>query len=140
MPPSDATVPPRPVDLFSPQRLLLRAGGTAVFLRCDEDALPEVLYWGADLGPLTPDALDAWASAGAGVVSGCADIAPRLSLLPSQAEGWLGTPGLIGSRGGLGQFSAFAPPRQRCSPTTAPTGRPAACGSPHTTTRPALTW
>lgn len=101
--------PLHPEEVFPPRRLWMRAGGTAVFLRCDPDSLPEVLYWGVDLGPLTPDALDAWAATGVGVVSGCADIAPKLSLVPSQAEGWLGTPGLVGSRAGYGQFSAFRP-------------------------------
>ncbi|MDF1490184.1 alpha-galactosidase [Tessaracoccus caeni] len=99
----------RAAEAFSTRMLWLRAGGTAVLLRCDARSLPEVLYWGADLGPLTADVLDAWSAAGVGVVSGCADIAPRLSLVPSQAEGWLGTPGLVGSRGGFGQFSAFRP-------------------------------
>lgn len=98
-----------PSDDVFPKHLLMRAGGTAVFLFCPKTSVPEVLYWGADLGEVTPVALETWAAAGAGVVSGCADIAPRLSLMPSQAEGWLGTPGLAGSRAGLGQFSAFRP-------------------------------
>lgn len=87
----------------------LRAGGTSVVVNCPGLSLAEVLYWGADLGPLTPTALAVWAKTGVGVVSGCADIPPRLSLVPTQAEGWLGTPGLVGSRAGFGQFSAFLP-------------------------------
>ena len=99
-------MPSRPPETF-PRHLLLRAGGTSVFVHCDAHSLPEVLHWGADLGPLSETDLAAWAQARVGVVSGSADIAPRLSLVPSQAEGWLGTPGLVGSRAGLGQFSAF---------------------------------
>ncbi len=92
-----------------PARFHLRGGGTSVVVNCLTTSLAEVLYWGADLGPLSSEALAVWAETGVGVASGCADIAPRLSLVPSQAEGWLGTPGLVGSRAGLGQFSAFLP-------------------------------
>lgn len=101
---------PRSQSRF-PRRLLMRAGGTAVLLDCPAHSLPEVLYWGADLGPISPEDLETWATSRVGVVSGCADTPPRLSLVPSQAEGWLGTPGLVGSRGGLGLFSAFRPVR-----------------------------
>ncbi|MFT3888249.1 MAG: alpha-galactosidase [Arachnia sp.] len=92
-----------------PTQLHLRAGGTSVVVDCPSSSLAEVLYWGADLGPLSDADLTTWATARVGVVSGCADTTPRLSLVPTQAEGWLGTPGLVGSRGGLGQFSAFRP-------------------------------
>ncbi|HOA26882.1 MAG TPA: glycoside hydrolase family 36 N-terminal domain-containing protein, partial [Arachnia sp.] len=92
-----------------PAQLHLRAGGTSVVIDCPASSPAEVLYWGADLGPLAPEALAVWADARVGVVSGCADVAPRLPLVPTQADGWLGTPGLVGSRAGLGQFSAFRP-------------------------------
>lgn len=92
-----------------PQNILLRRGGTAVFLHCEPDSLPEILHWGPDLGALTAESLTVWAAARAGVVSGNADVTPRLSLVPQQSEGWTATPGLSGSRSGLGQFSAFRP-------------------------------
>ena len=92
-----------------PRDILLRRGGTGVFLHCEPDSLPEVLHWGPDLGPLTQESLASWASARAGLVSGMADVPPRLSLVPQQSEGWTATPGLTGSRAGLGQFSAFHP-------------------------------
>ncbi|MBK7822268.1 MAG: alpha-galactosidase [Tessaracoccus sp.] len=91
------------------RQLHLRAGGTSVVVNCPGSSLAEILYWGADLGHQSLATLAAWAETRVGVVSGCADVPPRLSLVPSQAEGWLGTPGLVGSRGGLGQFSAFRP-------------------------------
>ncbi len=99
------TSPPR----VAATRVLMRRGGTSLVLHAGPDALPEVLHWGADLGPLTPGELSAWVAASVGgVVSGSSDTPARLSLMPQQAEGWLGTPGLTGSRSGLGQFSAFA--------------------------------
>ncbi len=87
----------------------MRRGGTCLALHCEADSLPEVLHWGRDLGPLDDAQLAASRSARAGVVSGNADVPPRLSLVPQQAEGWTTTPGLVGSRAGLGQFSSFHP-------------------------------
>ncbi|MFT3942484.1 MAG: alpha-galactosidase [Ancrocorticia sp.] len=92
---------------LAPTSVLLRRGGTAVLLRCEADSAPEVLYWGEDLGDLRPEDVAAWAGARSGVVSGAADVPPRLSLVPQQSEGWTGSPGLVGSRGGLDQFSLF---------------------------------
>lgn len=93
-----------------PADLHLRAGGTSVVLHIAQESVPQVLYWGPDLGFLSDQDLEEFAAAQVpGVVSGTADIPPVLSLLPSQNEGWLGTPGLVGSRGGRSQFSAFQP-------------------------------
>lgn len=93
----------------APRDVLLRRGGTAVALHCAPDSLPEILHWGRDLGPLTGPGLRAWAAARPGIVSGNADVPPRLSLVPQQSEGWTATPGLTGSRAGLGQFPLFRP-------------------------------
>ncbi|MGC3953510.1 MAG: alpha-galactosidase [Propionicimonas sp.] len=95
--------------MTSPRDVLLRHGGTAVFVHLEPDSLPEILHWGADLGPLTSAELASWPSARAGVVSGSSDVPPRLTVVPQPAEGWTGTPGLIGSRAGRDQFSAFQP-------------------------------
>lgn len=97
-----------PPPLVAARQVHLRRGGTSLMLHAAPGGLPEVLHWGADLGPLTPGELSAWARASAGgVVSSSPDVPPRLSLVPSQAEGWTGTPGLAGTRGGVAQFSAF---------------------------------
>lgn len=93
----------------SSQDIVLRNGGTSVFLHTEPDSLPEIVQWGADIGTIPPDQLAAWASARAGVVSGTSDVPTRLSLVPHQSEGWTGTPGLVGSRSGRNQFSAFRP-------------------------------
>ena len=94
---------------ISAHNILMRAGGTAVFLHCGTHSVPEVLYWGRDIGPLSHESLATWEYTRPGIGGGTADVAPRLSLVPTQAEGWLGTPGLEGSRAGFGQFSAFIP-------------------------------
>lgn len=86
----------------------LRAGGTSVVLHIAETSAPQVLYWGPDLGNLSDQDLGEFVSSQVpGVVSGTADAPPILSLIPGQSEGWLGTPGLVGSRGGRSQFSAI---------------------------------
>jgi alpha-galactosidase len=78
--------------------LVLRAAGTALVLESAEGALPRVLHWGADLpddaiaqlplvadGPVPPSALDEpW----------------PLTVLPTAADGWLGTPGYAAHRAG----------------------------------------
>ena len=91
-----------------PSTLYLRNGGTSAFLRVTETGIPQVLYWGADLGELSTQEADAFSRTQiSAVVSGLSDIPPLLSLVPQQSEGWIGTPGLVGSRGGVAQFSSF---------------------------------
>ena len=91
-----------------PSILHLRRGGTSVVVGTEVASLPQILYWGRDLGDLPAEALaDLAAVQVPPVVSGTADVPPVLSLVPMQSEGWLGTPGLVGSRGGRGVFCAF---------------------------------
>jgi alpha-galactosidase len=85
--------------------LLLRSAGVAVVLDVDGPQLPRVLHWGADPGPLDDEAL--------GRLAG--DLTPSLAnsgldepwpftLVPSQADGWSGRPGLSGHRDGRDPF------------------------------------
>lgn len=81
----------------------LRAGGTAVVLAFDEHGgVPAIVYWGEDLGATADQtALDALALGQLPQpVSGGLDVPVLLSALPLESQGWLGTPGLIGARGG----------------------------------------
>ncbi|HEX6888233.1 MAG TPA: alpha-galactosidase [Candidatus Nanopelagicales bacterium] len=86
----------------------LRRGGTSVVLRLDDDVLPCVLHWGPDLGELDDAEL--------------AELLPALrmplldspvysqaavALLPQHSSGWLGRPGLLGSRDGRAWSVAF---------------------------------
>ncbi|GAA3440002.1 alpha-galactosidase [Kutzneria kofuensis] len=62
--------------------------------------LPRVLHWGADLGPVD----DAFVLAAVpGVAPSSVDTPIRLTLLPSEQEGWLGRPGTAGHRDGSWQ-------------------------------------
>lgn len=84
----------------------LRRGGVSVVLDARADALPAVLYWGADLGDLRDDEVAELEFAGrAPLGDSRIDVPERVSILPSSAEGWVGRPGIVGSRRG----KAFSP-------------------------------
>ncbi|MGN8048959.1 alpha-galactosidase [Curtobacterium sp. 22159] len=80
--------------------LALRAAGTSLVI--DTAArVPLVLHWGADLGPLDDASGRALARTGVPATLNNAPDVPRLlSLVPSEFEGWSGTPGVEGHAGG----------------------------------------
>ncbi|MUN07914.1 alpha-galactosidase [Agromyces luteolus] len=62
-------------------------------------AVPAVLHWGSDLGPLDPTVLEALAEASVPAVPPSSIDTPlRPSLLPTLGEGWSGRPGVQLSR------------------------------------------
>ena len=86
---------------LSPEVLHLRRGGTSVVVEMSTP--PAIVHWGEDLGHLSTQALGGLALAAAPQrVSGGLDVTPVLSILPTPAHGWLGTPGLEGHRAGHG--------------------------------------
>lgn len=80
-----------------------RADGVSLVLLLDADGgrLPRVVHWGADLGVLAPGDL-------AGLLAAVApapdehptDVARVPCLVPEHADGWVGRPGVEGSRDG----------------------------------------
>jgi alpha-galactosidase len=74
----------------------LAANGTGLVVEAGP-GLPRVLHWGADLGPVDDDFVRA---ATPGVPPSSVDTPIRLTLLPSEQEGWLGRPGTSGHRDG----------------------------------------
>ncbi|MGW6558544.1 alpha-galactosidase [Streptomyces hydrogenans] len=70
--------------------------------------LPLVRHWGADLGPLDATAARAACLAGSagGRLPGELDAGPA-ALVPEPWTGWMGRPGLVGSRGGRDWSPAF---------------------------------
>ncbi len=91
--------------------LVLRAAGVAVVLDLSGrpgEALPQVLHWGSDPGPMSADELARLAAdLIPGVSHNALDKAGRFSLSPGQSEGWLGRPGLSGHRDGADSFPRF---------------------------------
>jgi len=87
----------------------LRAGGTSVVfdLRHD-DGTPVMLHWGEDLGDLPGDDLAAIALAASPQrLAGGVDEPSLVTLIPTAASGWTGTPGIEGHRCGHAFSTAF---------------------------------
>jgi alpha-galactosidase len=83
--------------------VLLRAAGTALLLDVGGPGLPRVVHWGADPGDLTTGQTTALALAAAPALANSGLDAPwGPSLVPSEADGWSGRPGLTGWRPGGG--------------------------------------
>ncbi|MFJ8297167.1 alpha-galactosidase [Streptomyces sp. NPDC094447] len=87
----------------------LRSAGCSFLLECSEGRLPVVRHWGADLGPLDASAARSACLAGAvrGRLPGELDAEPT-SLMPEPWTGWMGHPGLVGSREGRGWSPCFS--------------------------------
>src|SRR6478672_10703120 len=104
----------------------LRSAGVSVVLDSRGSALPAVVYWGPDLGELTAEELsEVEFAARAPVGDSRVDVPERVSVLPAPVEGWVGRPGIIGSRDGVAFSPSFLLVDERSvdeSPTIA-TGR-----------------
>ncbi|MEE1651558.1 alpha-galactosidase [Brachybacterium sp. J144] len=80
-------------------RLHLRAAGVSLVLDTTGGRIPAVLHWGSDLGPLDASGLSAlFAVTTPAISSNGPDVPLRTGLLPQNADGWLGRPGLTGAR------------------------------------------
>ena len=82
-------------------RVVLRSGGVSVVLDVIAGGLPSIVHWGADLGALRQSDVDSLIRASVRpMASNTVDDPVRLALLPDHWTGWVGRPGLSGSRGG----------------------------------------
>jgi len=100
----------------------LRADGVSLLLESD-DRLPSVLHWGRDLGELDDAALAEVAAASRPPLAGAQVDAPvPVSVLPGQADAWLGTPGVAGHRDGQAWSPAFVVRATRVVPSDEPSG------------------
>lgn len=89
----------------------LRAGSTGVVLRLNNDEVPQVLHWGADFGAADAVELQEFAANAQPALENTVDVPVQVSVVPEQASGWMGIPGLRGHRGGQAwtpQFSGFS--------------------------------
>jgi alpha-galactosidase len=81
--------------------IALRTEGVSLLLDVSGGQLPAIVHWGADLGTL--ELADAEALILSNTDPGGANVVDeqvRLAILPEHWTGWLGRPGLSGSRGG----------------------------------------
>ena len=86
----------------------LRAAGVSVVLDSRGRLLPAVVHWGTDLGDLSAAELADLVVAARPPLGDSEFGSPqRVCVVPTEAEGWLGTPGLSGSRGGRGFSPRF---------------------------------
>src|SRR5690625_2723845 len=80
-------------------RLHLSASGVSVVLDVTDGRVPEITHWGAALGALEAAGLDAVCEAAVDVVpQNAVDVPVRVGIIPQQADGWIGRPGLAGAR------------------------------------------
>ncbi|MFC3690261.1 alpha-galactosidase [Aquipuribacter hungaricus] len=78
----------------------LRRAGTSLLLRLPADELPTVLHWGPDLGEATPGAHELLTAVAVPLTDSQLTTMERVSVLPQHSTGWMGVPGLTGSRAG----------------------------------------
>ncbi|KQT01543.1 alpha-galactosidase [Cellulomonas sp. Leaf395] len=87
----------------------LRAAGVSLVVDLSGGTLPRILHWGGDLGPLDGAALAAARRAWDVVPHGFpVDGQVEVAVLPQESAGFLGTPGLVGSRAGQDFSTLFA--------------------------------
>ncbi|MGF1646514.1 MAG: alpha-galactosidase [Kineosporiaceae bacterium] len=80
---------------------VLRGGGAALVVDVPDDRLPRVLHWGADVGDLAEaDLATLRATSLPAVGINLQDVPSLPGLLPGEADGWFGRPGLSAHRGG----------------------------------------
>ncbi|NQX26430.1 alpha-galactosidase [Microbacteriaceae bacterium VKM Ac-2854] len=91
-----------------PPHVHLRSHGVSLLLQSDAYALPTVLHWGADLGPLDDAAVAAiGAMVNRQTPPGTLDGPWRISLLPSESEFFAGRPGLQLGRDGVPLYARW---------------------------------
>ncbi|KQR10574.1 alpha-galactosidase [Cellulomonas sp. Leaf334] len=92
-----------------PELLHLRAAGVSLVVDLGGGTLPRVLHWGADVGALDASALASARRAWDVVPHGFpVDGQVEVAVLPQESAGFLGTPGLVGSRAGQDFSTLFA--------------------------------
>ena len=79
--------------------IALTAEGVDLVIDATGGRLPAIVHWGAALGAMSTEEAASLVTAAMPVIgSNNADVPPRLSVLPEHHTGWMGRPGLTGSR------------------------------------------
>lgn len=111
--------------------VVLRAAGVALMLDVSPGRLPSVLHWGPDVGELTGAELAALRDMSTPVrASHSIDEPQPVTVLPEHATGWMGLPGLSGSRAGADWSPRFTIARLVCDPSSLASRSTDAIGAP----------
>ena len=103
--------------------VVLRGDSVSVVVDLLDGRLPAVVHWGADLGDLTTDDVLAMVRAGVHPIApNLVDEPVRLALLPEHHTGWVGRPGVSGSRDGGDWSPRFTTTGLRIDGEPVPTG------------------
>ena len=91
------------------QRLVeLRAHGTSVVLDATGTGMPQILYWGGDLGELAAGDLETLrATSLPNPVASSTDVPVPVTIVPEPGTGWSWTPGIEGHRAGTDFSTRF---------------------------------
>ena len=103
--------------------VILRAAGVSVVIDLTDSRLPSIAHWGADLGEITAGEAESFVGAGTMPVGpNQVDTPVRLSILPEHWTGWMGRPGISGSRGGRDWSPRFTTVAARVEDEAVPVG------------------
>ncbi|WP_114855100.1 alpha-galactosidase [Brachybacterium sp. YJGR34] len=81
------------------QRLHLSAAGVSVLMDVTDGRAPAIVHWGAALGVLGDEGIDAACGAAVTpVANNEVDVPSRVGIIPLQSDGWIGRQGLNGAR------------------------------------------
>ncbi|WP_166998882.1 alpha-galactosidase [Paramicrobacterium fandaimingii] len=87
-----------PFDATTTEAVHLRAGGVSLVVDIAHGAMPSIVHWGSDLGPLSDLELRELIVATAPRRDNSVDVPVRVGVVPEASSGWLGAPGLQGHR------------------------------------------
>ncbi len=91
-----------------PSVIHFESAGVSVIVQTDEGRLPRLIYWGSGLGELSDDELAAFVTAVKPPIGhNPNDQVWNVSVLPEFEAGWIGRPGVQGSRAGKDWSPAF---------------------------------
>lgn len=102
------TTPPTNADTSAPRLIHLQQAGVSVVVDLSGPGLPVILYWGAGLGELDDGQLAAVRTVLKPPINHNPHDQPwDVAILPSFESGWLGRPGVEGSRAGRDWSPSF---------------------------------
>ncbi|MFD6055987.1 alpha-galactosidase [Agromyces sp. NPDC060279] len=105
--------------------IALRSGGVSLVLDLRGGRLPAITHWGDDLGELDSAGFEALVASGVPPLGASEVDAPvHAAVLPEHSDGWMGHPGISGSRAGRAWSPGFRVHEVRLDGEALPTAQP----------------